>query len=299
MHLHLYQSKEHETTQSFKDAMERRGHKVTFVNLDIFDITNPTQLSLRGVDAVYYWGGIGTFGKKSLLHHVYSQGVSIINNALLDDMFVIDKIGQTYAVTRKGIRTPHTIIKTNATYNDVTRILGPSFIMKATIGSCGTKVFLIHDTHSFEEARQKLHGAEALYQSHIPNDGDYRVHVVGGRAVCVYKRVPTKDNFKANVAQGGTMEMIHDTKLYRALCVFAEKVCTAFRGCDIVGVDIMQHADTKELYFIEINATPGTKQVAEITGVDISDIMVNYVESLVRKAKMRKYVSIWNYLKKK
>ena len=131
-------------------------------------------------------------------------------------------------------------------------------------------------------ARQTMSGCELLYQQFIPNDGDFRIHVVGGKAVCAYKRVPLGDSFKANVSQGGSMEKVTDAALLQQIFLMAEKVAASFIGCEIVGVDLMQDKNTGDLYFIETNEIPGTKQVKEVTGVDISDVMAEYFESVVR-----------------
>ena len=125
---------------------------------------------------------------------------------------------------------------------------------------------------------------EVLYQEHVPNDGDFRVHVIGGRAVCAYKRTPAKDNFKANVAQGGAMEKVEDQELLSRLYDLSEKVAKSFNGADIVGVDLIQNKKTGSLYFIEINYIPGIKKVKEVTGVDVVEYMVDYFENVFKKS---------------
>lgn len=283
MNLHIFQTTPNLTTTLLQQALEKRGHNVTVRSSEYFETTNPKSLDTAHIDVAYYWGGAGTIGKLCLLDFLHSKRIPFVNRGLLLDAFLLNKIGQSYVVACAGIDTPKTIIKAQATFDEVAERLGTPFVMKAAIGSCGTQVFLIATHNEFDAARQAMKGKEVLYQKFITNSGDFRVHVIGGKAVCAYKRVPFEDNFKANVAQGGSMEKIADEKLLAQLYALAEKVTASFIGADIVGVDLMQDSQTGKLYFIEINYIPGIKQVQEVTGVDVAELMVDYFESVVTK----------------
>ena len=137
------------------------------------------------------------------------------------------------------------------------------------------------EEEDFEEARENLKGDELLYQKFIPNDGDFRIHVIGGKSVCAYKRIPEGNNFRANVSLGGSMEKIKDKDFLSKIFKISEKVSQSFEGAEVIGVDLIKHNETGEIYFIETNELPGIKKVHDTTGVNIADKMVDYFESII------------------
>ncbi len=282
MNIHIFQNKENLTTRLLRIALENRGHTVTTNNYLYFDTTHPEKFDVSGIDLVYYWNSAGITGRMCLLDYLKAHKIPFVNRLFLEDLRALNKITQTYVVAKNNIRTPKTIVQKEASYDRLLELLGTPFVMKAAFGSRGKKVYLIKSEEEYDSARQTMSGCELLYQQFIPNDGDFRIHVVGGKAVCAYKRVPLGDSFKANVSQGGSMEKVTDAALLQQIFLMAEKVAASFIGCEIVGVDLMRDKNTGDLYFIETNEIPGTKQVKEVTGVDISDVMAEYFESVVR-----------------
>lgn len=284
MNLHIFQTQDNETTTLLQHALEKRGHIVTKGKLTYFDITSPSHLDLSNIDMIYYWGGMGTFGRMNLLHYARSRNIPVVNGALLDDVYMLNKIGQVYKVSAHNITTPKTLIGIKLTFEDAAQQLGTPFIIKAALGSGGNKVFCVHNKDEFDTVARTSPGTEFLYQEYIPNDCDFRVHVIGGRAVCAYRRTPTRGNFRTNICQGGIMNKIDEAELLSELYITAEKVVASFEGAEIVGVDLMQHSITKKIYFIEINYIPGTgDDVTQATGVDLSEHMCDYFESVVTK----------------
>ena len=162
------------------------------------------------------------------------------------------------------------------TYSSVADSLGITFIMKVTIGSKGGGVFLINSEETFKEAHEALrYSGFSIYQEYIPNDGDYRVHVIGHKAVFAYKRIPAAGDFRANVSRGGSMEKIIDQKLLTELNEMAEKA-VSLSSLDVAGIDIVKSTSTGKLYFIEHNKNPGVKGVKDLLGVNNDQLLLDY-----------------------
>jgi ribosomal protein S6--L-glutamate ligase len=279
MNIGIINRKENESVLFLKEAAEKRGHNFFVLDSVLLDISNTDNIDLPEMDAVYYWSGAGTVGRSCLLDYLKNKGVKIFNSAFLKDSLFVNKIYQTYRVAQNNVLTPKTIIKSNAKYKDISEKFDGPFILKSGLGSCGERVFLIKDRKDFIEAKKSLKGFEILYQELIPNDGDYRIHVVGGEAVCAYRRVPKEGNFKANVTLGGNMEEIKDEKLISRLYDIAEKVADSFDGADMVGIDLIKNTENDDIYFIELNEIPGIKKIYDVTGISVANKMVDFFES--------------------
>jgi RimK family alpha-L-glutamate ligase len=281
MNIAIYGKKQTLSTRLLMEALESRGHSVSRLSYLYFEPTNPDQILSEKFDLLYYWSGAGTVGRVCVLDFLHENNIAVVNKGIFQDPYFISKIYQTYKVSRNNILAPKTITQTNASYKKLVAALELPFILKSAVGACGSKVYLVKNEEEYIEAKNELIGDELLYQKFIPNDGDYRIHVIGGKAMCAYKRVPCGDNFRANVSLGGEMEKIEDQDLLSKIFKISEKVSKSLEGAEIIGVDLMKHKETDEIYFIETNELPGIKMVHEITGVNIADKMVDYFESIV------------------
>ncbi len=270
-------------TDMIAEALKNRGHDVEFVSEKYFELTN-SKTQYDDFDLFYYWLGGGVESRICLLDTLHKNGVAVINRCLSTEPVIRSKIYQTYKVHCAGFKTPMTISRVRVDFNEMATLLGAPFIMKASVGSCGSQVYLIENS---EDMKKVLDSAEKrvefLFQKLIPNSGDYRIHVVGGKAVCGYKRVPNPGDFRANVSRGGSMESIDDGELRSKLFEMAEGIIALFDNADVFGVDLMQDMNTGEINFIELNEFPGIKDVKEVTGVDIADETAKYFESFAKK----------------
>jgi len=54
---------------------------------------------------------------------------------------------------------------------------------------------------------------EIIIQEFISSDGDYRVHVLDDNVIAVMKRIPGKEEFRANYHLGGSVEGLTDVDM--------------------------------------------------------------------------------------
>ncbi|MCA9379027.1 ATP-grasp domain-containing protein [Candidatus Dojkabacteria bacterium] len=117
-----------------------------------------------------------------------------------------------------------------------------------------------------------------LVQPFIPNDGDYRVFVMNKKILGCMKRTPPENDFRANVSIGGraiAYEMTQD------MIDLSQKVIEAFPE-DFLGIDLIRHQQTGELYVMEVNHAPQFQGFMQATGIDMYDLMIKECVSLVR-----------------
>jgi RimK family alpha-L-glutamate ligase len=108
-------------------------------------------------------------------------------------------------------------------------------------------------------------------QEFVPNNGyDIRCMVVGGEVVGREKRSNPED-FRYNVAAGGVAEAYNDPR-YDELAVEVAEIV----GLEITGIDILP-SEEGDPYILEANAYPGYKALIESTGIEIHQIIADYL----------------------
>ena len=161
--------------------------------------------------------------------------------------------------------------------------LGAKFpiILKTLTGSLGVGVVKIESEESLNATVQLMHKLDqdmgVLMQEYVPATYDVRVQVVAGKIHGAIKRPIVKRDFRSNVSLGSVPVAHTLTKLEE------EQVLQAAKAVDglWVGVDFIPAKDrNKDLpYFIEINATPGTKGYTKATGMNIcKDVIKTFMD---------------------
>ena len=258
------------------------GIQIDMIALRALDMTSledsVDMKKLASYDVVHYYASANP-AISWLLNEKLQGKTALVNMDELCLRTANDKAMQ--AVFLKGkLRTPQTLTASHDdTYETISSILGETFVLKKSSGAHGEGVFLVHSSAELQALQQELRHCDAMiYQEFIAYDGDFRVHVIGGTAIYANRRVPRADDFRANLAQGGSMEAIHDPELLKRLYAFAEKAATLLHY-DIAGVDIVQSSQNGELYFIEINRNPGTKNIQELLSINPEKALVDYYET--------------------
>lgn len=158
--------------------------------------------------------------------------------------------------------------------------IGYPCIMKTTESRKGRGVGLAHTSADIETFFQQHDrpGLGYVIRELIPNDGDLRVLVIGGKALGAMYRQPKAGEFRANISQGGTGS-IFDLTARPDVQTMAERAA-AVCGLGIAGVDIMLHRDTGEAYLLEVNESPQIQGFESYTGLNAAEAIVTFFESL-------------------
>jgi ribosomal protein S6--L-glutamate ligase len=100
---------------------------------------------------------------------------------------------------------------------------------------------------------------------------DLRAFVLGGRVLTAMRRHCGGD-WRTNVAQGGRGESARLEPEEERLAVQA----AAALGAVAAGVDLLPGPDG-QWYVLEVNAVPGWRALAPVTGVDVAVELVRYL----------------------
>ena len=148
-----------------------------------------------------------------------------------------------------------------------------SLIAKPCDASCGIGVKLITNYSQITLLDNKY-----IIQPYIPNDGYWRVVVVGGKAISAIKRLGKIGQATNNIATGSFAISEQNEYILNKIFSIAE-IAANNMGFDYVGVDIIKNLDTNQYYFLETNERPTFETSQILTGINIAK---NIIENLIK-----------------
>lgn len=210
-----------------------------------------------------------------------AEGFRVFNSADAietcdDKSLTFIKLKNTDIKMPKTYCAPMTFEKEYSDYTFVLQVegsLGYPMIIKENKGSFGEQVYKVEDYYEAVEQIKKIGGCDFIMQEYIESSKgqDVRIHVVGNEIVTAMKRV-NKNDFRANITNGGSMEKYQPTK---EQCEMALKVCEKL-GLDFAGVDIM-FGKNGEPVLCEVNSNAHFKNIYDCTGVNVAEKIIDYI----------------------
>ncbi|MBV9690418.1 MAG: lysine biosynthesis protein LysX [Ktedonobacteraceae bacterium] len=265
------------------EALNRRA--ITFDIVDdgdlLFDLARPDE-RWRSYDAVLCRCVSQSRGL-AVLHVLEHWSIPVYNSAAVTAT-CNDKLLTTLALLRADLPTPHTLLAFGAeTAVRGIETLGYPVVLKPTTGSWGRLLARVNDRDAAEAV---LEHQETLgsYQHHIHYIQEYiakpqrdiRAFVVGERTICAIYR--TSEHWITNTARGAVTSNCPVTPELDSLCVRAAQAV----GGGVLAVDVLEHPE-RGLLVNELNATMEFRNSIAPTGVDIPNVILDYVLSHVRE----------------
>jgi len=213
------------------------------------------------------------------LHRLAAIGVPVLNPPRAVEA-AVDKYLTLALLEGAGLPVPPTW--TGQSANDALAAfdrLGGDVVVKPLFGSEGRGLLRIGDK---ELAWRTFHALERLgsvlyLQRVVRHLGhDLRVFVLRGSVLGVMRRHAREGEWRTNVSLGGRAESCNlDPEAARLALAAAGAV-----GAELAGVDLMYDLDRGCLVVIEVNAVPGWRALASVTGIDIAaEILLALKES--------------------
>lgn len=189
------------------------------------------------------------------------QGVSFSDQAAA--LLSTDtKIHQASLLSGKRIEIPTTLYMDIDNwfdaYSAVSKFVGRPFVFKDNSGLKGRNNFLIKNKQQFLDALSfaKEQGLQMVAQEFIPNDGYYRLVVMGSQVVlAMHRRVDTSKSHLYKKSRDGEATIIDLKELpieVQDLAVRSARLLSL----EIAGVDILQDKKTGVWYCLEVNNSP-------------------------------------------
>jgi RimK family alpha-L-glutamate ligase len=277
MRLGIISRHQDQTMKLFSDALRKKGCDTEFIKISNLEITTGLINELEGFDLIFYYGGLRAVGRQALFSYLHSKNIPVLNESLHLEPSIIEKVYQVQKAYLNGVNVPKTLFGTGQTFETLSIELGDVFIAKPSRGSKGVGVSLIESAENLESFRDENGIKDYIMQSFIKHNGDYRIYVIGGKAVCGYERVASDDDFRGNVSVGAKAKGVNCETLKGDLFKMAEDITSLFKGVDIAGIDILRDTETGGLYFLEINMLPGYMAAQKATGIDVADLFATHI----------------------
>jgi ribosomal protein S6--L-glutamate ligase len=273
------------STARLKEAAADRGHDVRVVDYlrCYMDITSrKPRILLRGEEVkteavIPRIGATYTFYGAAVVRQFEMANVFTLNSS--DGISRSrDKLRSMQLLSRAGVGLPTTSFA-HAT-QDITGLLevvgGPPVVVKLLEGTQGLGVVLAETKKAAESVIGAFRQLDAniLVQQFIKEaaGADIRALVVGGKVVAAMRRQGAPGDFRSNLHRGGRAEPIKLSAKERATAVRAAKTM----GLSVAGVDMLRSEEGPLV--LEVNSSPGLEGIEGVTGLDIADTIIEYIE---------------------
>lgn len=207
------------------------------------------------------------------LGNLAAAGKRIVNSPRAIEV-AVDKYLASVRLQQAGLHVPKTIVcQTVEQAMQSWEHLGGNVVVKPLFGSEGRGIVRIDDEaialRTFKALEQV--GAVLYLQQFIEHEGcDLRLLVVGEQVLGMQRRHPL--DWRTNIARGATAEPLEVTE---HLASKAKSAAQAV-GASIAGVDLLPGKDG-HLYALEVNAVPGWRALAEVTGTDVAGLVLDHL----------------------
>ena len=212
--------------------------------------------------------------RMDVLHALQRQGKKVLNPPRALES-AVDKFLASELLQSHGLDIPHTFCcQDSDTAMEAFERFGKDIVVKPLFGAEGRGILRIEDEQlawRVFRAIEKIGGVIYL-QPYIKHPGwDLRIFILGKKVLGGMKRTAPQGAWMTNVAQGGKGEAY---KLNSNLEEIGIKASNAV-GAEIAGVDLILDENGKWLV-LEVNAVPGWKAFAPVTGIDIAREILIY-----------------------
>ena len=203
----------------------------------------------------------------------YPKPPFVMNRETYISWIRLNKLEQHYDMVRSGIPVVPSVSFSSEEVIDWDKLQFP-LIAKTSFGSSGQGVFKIENKDEFLKKVKEKGISNYLFQKMLTTRQDYRVIVIGGKALPkAMKKTAQEGEFLTNFARGGAVQGVPLNSQMRDLAEHTAKVFKA----DYAGIDIMYDAEGNP-YVLEINRGAQFQGFEESTGINVAQEIVKYLE---------------------
>jgi glutathione synthase/RimK-type ligase-like ATP-grasp enzyme len=169
----------------------------------------------------------------------------------------LSKLTQYMNLHEAGVPFPKSIIARGALLEPEYAKRGFSFplILKAAGGTRGQDNYLVQNAQQLHNILSSSPDTVYVLQQYMPNDGDYRVLVMGDEVKLVIQRKAAGTSHLNNTSQGGQASLVLPETLPQEVRTMAIRAAQ-FYAEDIAGVDIVCSQLDSRYYCLEVNRAP-------------------------------------------
>jgi len=212
----------------------------------------------------------------TLAHLFRAANKVVVDASLTDEGYAISKMHDYLLLAANDVPVPRSRLLFDPTASQAFAAqIGYPCILKGVHGSEGRHVYKVDTPEQLWKRLRQYKTGELMVQEFLPAEEDYRVIVVGYKALPVYvSRQPRTGDFRTNFEFN---EKITPYPLSQAprLQHVAEEAARVLRR-EFCGVDIRCRGETPLV--LEANRRPGFKGFEQETGFDVAKAFIAYVK---------------------
>lgn len=277
------------STKRLVEAAEKRKHNVEVIDHLKCDLViekrRPSIIykgkSLDETDAIIpRIGASVTFYGTAVVRQFEMMGAftTVDSEALVRSR---DKLRSLQVLSRSKIGLPKTVFTNYSrdVESVISQVGGTPLVIKLLEGTQGLGVVLAETKNAAKSVIEAFNGLKArvIVQEFIKEakGADIRAFVVDGHVVGAMKRQGKEGEFRSNLHQGGSAEVIELTDEEEIAAIRAAKAMKL----GVAGVDMLQSA--RGPLILEVNSSPGLEGIEKATGKDIAKTIIRYIEKHV------------------
>ena len=215
-------------------------------------------------------------------------GYNVINSSRIGEICG-NKLLTSMILKKNDIPTPKSYFSFNSdsafNFMNTVDLKQNPLVFKPVIGSWGRGVFPVRNKEIGKiivEMRQESTSPFSsifYFQELIQRPPrDIRCIVVGEKLIAAVYRYSSDDEWRTNVAKGGKAEFLKITSELEELALKAARAV----GTGVLGIDMMED-QKRGLVVHEINNTVEFRGASLATGIDIADMIIEYVKDCVKR----------------
>ena len=215
------------------------------------------------------------------LHWIEDRGVPVMNSPRAIER-TVDKFYTSALLREAGLPTPETVVCERAADALAAVEAFGDAVIKPIFGSMGLGLVRVSDVEVARRVIKPLEQARAVFyvQRWVEHGArDLRAFVVGGRVIGAIERTAAAGEWRTNVSLGARAVAVTLPDEWATHAVRAASVV----GADYAGVDLLPSLDGR-VFVLEVNGIPGWEGLQRATGVDVSSVLVEHLESRVGAA---------------
>ncbi len=215
-------------------------------------------------------------------------GYNVINSSRIGEICG-NKLLTSMILKKNNIPTPKSYFSFNSdsafNFINTINLEENPLVFKPVIGSWGRGVFPVRNKEIGKIIVEMRQESTSPFSSifyfqeliHRP-PRDIRCIVVGEKLIAAVYRYSSDDEWRTNVARGGKAELIVVTSELEELALKAARAV----GTGVLGIDMMED-QKRGLVVHEINNTVEFRGASLATGIDIADMIIEYVKDCNKK----------------
>jgi ribosomal protein S6--L-glutamate ligase len=283
------------STRRLREAGKARGHQTLVIDplrcyMNIATLEPAVHFNgkrLADVDAVIpRIGASSTFYGTAVVRQFEMMGVFSLNESVAISRSR-DKLRSLQLLSRRGIGLPVTGFASSPddTHDLLSLVGGAPVVVKLLEGTQGKGVVLAETRNAADGVIDAFRGlaADFLVQRFVKeaSGSDIRCFVIGGKVVAAMQRQAPEGEFRSNLHRGGSARVVRITPQERTIAVRAARII----GLNVAGVDILR--SNHGPLVIEVNSSPGLEGIEQTTGIDIANLIIEYIEKNAKLGRTR------------